>query len=269
MPGRACPAGTAAVGHATRQHESRFGDAIIRKQAFRIRRAVGLVDLRDIAGTEYALLFGEVDGVPDHPGAFAGTEVHEVGKRGIDRDVFLRTKQLGQVRVVARLTRLGERLVDHRLEACVAEVTRVGAAALLAEPHGDAQLAVVLDEVRGDRRVGPSGARPFTAGQVHFHRVGGGHVEDLVDEFLGLLSCIHEWRAGWVRLLALNAGTAGTGSNLQAVSRNGNHFFQLRLRQAAPPTPPPFSAEEKCERKDPPSRSHRVPRFYARHRGKR
>jgi len=57
-------------------------------------------------------------------------------------------------------------------------------------------------------------------------------------------------------------------SNLHSVRRNGNLKIVV-LCLPAPPAPPPLRAKQERKRNDPPRGPHRVPCFYARHRGKR
>ena len=61
----------------------------------------------------------------------------------------------------------------------------------MADANGRGDLAVVLDEVRRDRRVGPSRAGPLAAGEIDLDGVGFGDVQDLVDDSFGFFASIH------------------------------------------------------------------------------
>ncbi len=185
------PAGATAIGHAAGQHEAGFRHAIVGEESLRVRGALRLIDLRDVAGAEYAHALGEIDAVLDHASAFGRPEIHEAGQRGIDRNVFLRAQQLGQLIVVPRLLRVRRRFIHHRLHAGITEIARVRRALLLSNAHGHGQLPVVLHEVGGDRRVGPARARPLAARQLDLDGVRGGHVHDLVDDRFGFFACVH------------------------------------------------------------------------------
>ena len=214
-PGRARPTRAAAVGHTAGQDEPSLRRAVVREQSFRVRVAVRLVDFRDKAGAKDAFLFGDVDAVFDHAGPFTRTELDRFRHRRVYGDVLLRSEQLRQIRIVVCLLRFGERFIDHLLKAGVAEVTRVGAAGFLARANGGGDLAVVLHEVGGDRGVGPSCARPFTAGEIHFHGVGLGHIEDLVDDSFGFFASIHK-----------GAEAIGGARDFQAVCARGRRFVE-------------------------------------------
>jgi len=141
------------------------------------------VQLRDVAGAEDALLLADVDALLHHARALRRTERHRLRQRAIDRQVVLRRfYQRHQLRVVGPAPGQLLRLLDRRLQRRIVELVRRGRRRFLAVVDGDQDFMVVLDEVRGDRRVRVARGRPLAAGEAHFHRVGFRHVQDFVGE---------------------------------------------------------------------------------------
>ena len=191
--GDARPAGAAAVLRARRQDEARLRILVVGEQSLRVRGAGRLIDLRDVAGAEHALLGADVEALPHRPRPLRRPVVHAARERRVHRFVLLRPDQHRRLGVVARLAGPLQRIGHAVLQGGVVEITHRRGPRLVAEMNGDGDTAVELHHVGGDVGVREAGRRTLAAVELDLDRIGFGHVDHLAGDRLHFIAGVHTW----------------------------------------------------------------------------